>query len=105
MLVGQLLNLGLGAALVILGDCLVLEQFLDVVVRIPADIANRNLGLLALVVNHLGKLSAPFFGQRRQRHPDHGARACRVQSQVGSHDRLLDLADHGLVPGRDRQRP
>jgi hypothetical protein len=52
--VGELLDLGLGATLVVLGDLLVLQQFLDLLVGIAADVADRDLGVLAFAVHVLG---------------------------------------------------
>src|SRR5690606_12544039 len=45
-LVGELLDLVAAAALVVLGDLLLLEQILDLLDRVAADIADRDLGVL-----------------------------------------------------------
>src|SRR5690606_3148785 len=49
-LVGELLDLVGGAAVVVLGDLLLLEQVLDLLQGVAADVADRDLGVLALAV-------------------------------------------------------
>src|SRR6478672_2213935 len=61
--VGDLLDIGLGAARLVLGDLLFLQQSLDLGVGIAADVADRNLRVLALAVHDLGEVAAAFFGQ------------------------------------------
>src|SRR5690554_1352574 len=63
-LVGDLLDLGVAAALLVLADFLFLQQVLGLLVGVAADVADRDLGVLAFLVHHLGQLTAPLFGQR-----------------------------------------
>src|SRR5688572_30724759 len=102
--VGDLLDLDLGAADVVFGDLLFLQQFLDLVVGIAADVADGDLGVLALGVDELGQFLAALLGEGGQVEADHGAGGVRGQAEVGGEDRLLDGADHLLFPRRDDQR-
>src|SRR6476620_5537557 len=72
-LVGQLLDLVLAAAFFVFGDLLVLQQFLDLVVRVAADVADRDLGVFAAGVHVLGELATTLFGKRGQVDADDGA--------------------------------
>src|SRR5690606_17725485 len=103
-LVGDLLDLVLGAAHVVLGDLLFLQQVLDLLVGVAADVADRDLGVLAFAGHDLGQLTAALLGQGGQVEADGGAGGVRGQAQVRAQDGLLDRADHALVPGGDHQR-
>src|SRR5690554_6070581 len=103
-LVGDLLDLVLAATLLILGDLLFLEQFLGLLDGVAADGADRDLGILALAVHHLGQLLAALLGQDGDVGPDRGAGGVRGQAEVRGQDRLLHRARHLLLPGRDRER-
>jgi hypothetical protein len=50
--------MSLAAALFVFGDLLVLQQFLDVVVRVAADVADGDLRVFAAGVHVLGQLLA-----------------------------------------------
>src|SRR4051812_32807518 len=63
--VGEPLQLVEGAALLVLGDRLVLGEPLGVVVGVAAEIADRDLRLLGRMADHLGQVLAPLFGERR----------------------------------------
>src|SRR5690606_442595 len=102
-LVGDLLDLVLGAAHVVLADLLFLQQVLDLLVGVAADVADGDLGVLALAGHDLGQLTAALLGQRRQVQADGGAGGVGGQAQVRAEDGLLDRADHALVPGLDDQ--
>ena len=71
-------------------DLLLLEQLLQVLVGVAAQVAHGDPRVLGLVLHHLGQLLAALFGQRRHRHADQVALRRRVQAQVGLADRLLD---------------
>jgi hypothetical protein len=104
VLVGELLRLLLALALVVGGDVLGLEQFLDVTVGIAADVADRDLGLLGLLVQHLDQIATALLGERGQRHADDGSGGGRVEAQVGLADGLVDGVDGAPIPGGDDQR-
>src|SRR5579863_4756769 len=103
-LVGELLHLVFGLAFLVFGDLLVLEQFLDVMQRIAAHVAHRDLRALAFVRNMLGQFLAALLGQRRQVDPDHRAGGGRVEAEIGGDDRFFDRLHHGFFPRCDRQR-
>src|SRR3546814_525665 len=88
-LVGELLDFVAAAALVVLRDLLLLEQVLDLADGVAADVADRDLGVLALVVDQLGELLAALLGEGGQVDADDGAGGGRVQAEVGGQDRLL----------------
>ena len=66
--VGELLHVVLCAALFVFRGELVLQQLLQVLVGIAAQVAHGDLGFLAFVAGHLGQLAAALFGQRGHRH-------------------------------------
>src|SRR5690606_684065 len=61
-LVGDLLDLVLGAAHVVLGDLLFLQQVLDLLVGVAAHVADGDLGILALAGDDLGQVAATLLG-------------------------------------------
>src|SRR3546814_11272373 len=65
MLIGQLLDFVLHAAFVVFGDFLVLDQLLERVVGVAAQIAHGNLGVFAFGADHFGQVTPPLFGERR----------------------------------------
>src|SRR2546421_11401058 len=67
-LVGEGLDLLLRALVVVLADLVVLEQLLHVRHRVAADVAHRDLRVLALVLHDLRELLAPLLGERGHRH-------------------------------------
>src|SRR5690606_23418611 len=103
-LVGDLLDVVLGTTHVVLGDLLFLQQVLDLLVGVAADVAHGDLGVLALAGDDLGQLAAALLGQRGEVQADGGAGGVRGQAQVRTQDGLLDRADHALVPRGDDQR-
>ncbi len=54
--VGELLDFFLRTALLVFGGQFVLDQLLDAVIGITAQVANRHLGMLALGTHDLGEL-------------------------------------------------
>src|SRR5210317_1483650 len=72
VLVGQLLDLGLGAVLVVLGDLLLLEQLLEGVQRVAANVADR----------HAPALRVPLPALTEERRKDL-IRVVRQEAEVG----------------------
>src|SRR5690606_35679745 len=103
-LVGHLLDLGLAARGLVLRHLLLLQQFLDLLVGVAADVADRDLGVLALGVHDLAQLAAALLGQRGQVEADHDAGGVRGEPEVGAEDRLLLRADDLLLVRGDGQR-
>ena len=95
--VGALLQLGLGAALVVLADLALLLQLAQVVHDVAADVADGDLALLADAVDDLDHLAAALLVELGDLQPDHVAVVGGRQPEVGLHDRLLDHRDRALV--------
>ena len=68
--VGQLLDLLLGAPLLVLTDVAVFLQGAQVLDELTADVADGNLSLFDASVDHLDQAAAPLLRQRRDRQPD-----------------------------------
>ena len=68
--VGELLQLGLGPALLVLADLALLAQLAQVVHAVAADVAHRDPALLREPVHDLDQLLAPLLGQLGDREPD-----------------------------------
>src|SRR4051794_14162969 len=103
-LVGDLLQLGLGAALLVLADLALLAQLAQVVHDVAADVADLDPALLRDVVRDLDELLAALLGQRRDRQADEVAVVRRVEPQVGVADRLLDRLDRARIEGLHREQ-
>src|SRR5688572_20879843 len=69
--VRELLDLLLDAAVVVLGNQLLLQHFLEFVHEVAAHRAHGDARVLRLVPGDLGELLAPLLGHRRQRQADH----------------------------------
>ena len=104
-LVGELLQLALGAALVVLADLALLLQLAEVVHHVAADVADRDLALLGDAVDDLDHLPAALLVELGDLQADDVAVVVGRQPEVGLHDRLLDRADRALVVRRERQQP
>ena len=99
-LVRQLLRFLQAAALVVLGDGLVLVELLDPIVALVAVAADLDARLLGHRMRLLRQVLAPILGQRRDRNPDDLAVGLRVQAELRLADRALDLHGHLRVPRR-----
>src|SRR6478672_6159514 len=89
-LVGEFLDVRFAACRLVLGDLLVFQQLLDVVVGIAADIADGDLGVLPLAMDVLGQFLATLFGESGQVDADDGAGRVGRQAQVRRQDRYFD---------------
>src|SRR5215470_155868 len=103
--VGLLLDPLAGALVLVLGDLLVLEQGLELLVRVAALVADGDLVLLALGLHLLGDLLAPLLGERRDRQTDDLAVIHRSEAQVRLAERLLHVLEEALLPGLHRDEP
>ncbi len=102
VLVRELLDLGEGVLLVVLADVVVLEQLLQVLVRVAAHVADGDAALLGVLVGDLHEVLAALLRQRRHRDPDDLAVVLRVEVEVGGADGLLDRGEERGVPGLER---
>ena len=99
--VGQLLDLVLLVVGFVLGDLVVLLELLDPVVGVAADVAHRDLGVLADVLDDLDQVlrrSSVRGGIGSRINP---AVVLGVEPEVRRPDGLLDLGDEGAVPRLD----
>src|SRR5690606_16629000 len=80
VVVGHLLDVLLRAALVVLADGFFLEQLLDVVVGVAADVAHRHTGVFGLGLGLLGVVAAGLLGEHGHRYTDHVAIVGGVQA-------------------------
>ena len=102
--VGDLLDFGFGAALIVLADFLVLAETVDVGVGVATEVANSNLGVFAHAFDDLREFAAALFGERGQRNSDHHAARGGVEAEIGVADGLFNDGDHVLLPRLDRER-
>src|SRR5829696_883906 len=102
---GDLLQLLLGPGDVVLADLAVLGHPVELVLGVPADVADRDLGVLGLAVGDLDELLAALLGQLRERHPDDRAVVRGVDAQVGVADGPFNGVHRALVVGREGQHP
>src|SRR5690606_35473912 len=65
-LVADILNIVLGMTHVVLGDLLFLQQVVDLLVGVAADVAHGDLGVLALAGDDLAQLAAELLGEREE---------------------------------------
>ena len=67
------------------------------VLGVPADVADRDPGVLRLVLRDLDELLAALLGELREDDPDDRAVVGRVDAEVGVADGLLDRGHRALV--------
>ena len=94
----MLLNLGLLATDIVLGELLVALEF---VVKVATDVADRDLGLLGVLAALLNELATTLLGGSRERQAYDGTIGVGGNAQVGGADGLNDGVDERLVPRLD----
>src|SRR4051812_1232776 len=104
VLVGELLQLRLGAVLVVRAHLTLALQLAQVVHHVAPHVAHRHAALLGDAVHDLHELLATLLGELGDREPDDLAVVRRREPHVGLEDRLLDRLDRVLVVGRDREQ-
>src|SRR5262249_21600172 len=105
VLVAELLAAVLRAVLLVAPGLAVVDELLQMVDRVPAHVADRDLALLRHVPDDLDEILAPLLGQLRDRQADQLAVVRRRQAEVGLLDRPLDRGDRVRVERLDRQHP
>src|SRR3954454_391650 len=103
--VRELLELLLGAALVVLAGLAGVLELAQVVHDVAADVADRHAALLGDVADDLDELAAALLVELRHLQADQLAVVVGREPNVGLHDRLLDRLDRALVVGLDGQQP
>src|SRR3954447_695931 len=101
VLLGQAVELLLGARAVVLADLAVLDEPVEIGLRLAPDVADRDTSLLRLVVRQLDVLAATLLGQLGHDAADLVAVAARVDPEVGVADRALDGLHRRLVERDD----
>jgi len=99
--VGHLLDIVQGAALFVLADEFVLQQLLQVLIGVAADVARGHAVVLSYTVQALYDFPAALLGERRNRHPDQLAIVRRIEAQIRISNSLLDGGDLRYVPRLD----
>src|SRR5258707_4650679 len=97
--VGEFLDLLLRSPLLVLGYGLAFQQLFERMIGVAAGVAHRDLGIFALVLDHLDQIAAALLGERGHRYPDHVPLRSRIQAKIGLADGLLDRAEHLFFPG------
>src|SRR6516225_3885240 len=102
---GQLVEFPLRPVALVLTRVAVLDQLVQRVLAVPADVADRHPAVLGLVPGDLDVLPPALLGQLGQDHPDDDAVVRRVDTEVAVADRLLDGGQRGLVERLDDHHP
>src|SRR5690606_16723731 len=97
-LVGELLNFRRGLVMLVLAHAGILLELLQKLHSFAAYVTHRHAALLGILVRELGKLLAPFRGERRDRQPDQRTVDHWIEAEVRLADRLVDGGDVALVP-------
>ena len=97
--VGELLQLDLGAVLVVGAGLAGVLELAQVVHDVAADVADRDPALLRDVADDLDELAAALLVELGHAEADELAVVVRRQADVGLHDRLLDRLDRARVVG------
>src|SRR5688572_47006 len=97
VLVRALLDAILGTVLFVDTDLPRVDELLQVMHDVAADVADGDAPLLREVADDLHELLAPLLGQLWDREPDDLAVVRGLKPQVGLHDRLLDALQRRRV--------
>src|SRR4051794_11468162 len=103
--VGQLLQVLLRPLQGILRDVAVVLKLLELILRVPPNVADRHAPVLGPRMDLFDELPPAFLGERREREPDDVAVVVRRDPEVARLDRLLDRRDGALVEGLHLQQP
>src|SRR6266536_3891238 len=90
VVVGQLLNALLGPVLLVASHLALVDELLEVVHDVAADVPDRDAAVLGHLPGDLDELLSPLLGQLRDREADDLAVVRRGQAEVGLLDRSLD---------------
>ena len=82
-------------------DLAVLLELLEVIGRVPPEVADLDPRLLHALVDLAHEVVPPLLGERRDVQPDDGAVDVRREADVALGDRALDRPEDAAVPGLD----
>src|SRR5260370_134205 len=103
--VGHLLDLVVRAALFVFGDGLVFEEFLDRLVAVAADVADRHAMVLGYSVELFHQLLAALFVEGRNRDADQLAIVGGVQAEISRADGFFNGPNLRHYPPLDPDQP
>src|SRR5690606_4272991 len=101
VLLGELVELLLRPPGLVLADLALLDQLVEGVLGVAADVAHRDAAVLRLRPRHLHVLLAALLRQLGEHHPDDLTVVARVHPEVAVPDRALDGGQRVLVEGLD----
>src|ERR1022692_2919334 len=90
---------------IVLAYVTALDELVQRILGMPADVADRDLAVLGLVPRDLDVFLPAILGEIGEDHPDDRAIVRRVHPEVAVPDRLLDRAKRGLVERLDDDHP
>src|SRR5579863_7357976 len=103
--VGELVELALGPADLVLASVAVLDQLVERVLRVPPDVADGDPAVLRLAVSDPDVLAPAFLGEFGEDHPDDRPVVRRIHAEITVADGLLDGAERGFVERLDHDHP
>src|SRR5262249_53269028 len=101
----ELVELPFGPTPLVFARIAALDQLVQRIFSVPADIADRDPAVLRLMPSDLDVFAAALLGELRKHHPDDRAVVGRVHTKVAVADRLFDRAKRRLVKGLDHYHP
>src|SRR3954467_7590096 len=104
VVVGQLLHPFLGAALLVAANLALIDELLQVMHDVTADVADGYAAFLRHLLGDLDELLPPLLRQLRDRQPDELAGVGGRQPQVGFLNGPLDRPERAWVEGLDGQQ-
>src|SRR5436190_8002810 len=105
VVVGELLDALLRAVLLVLADLALVDELLEVVDRVAADVAHCDAPLLGHPAHDLDELLAALLRELRDRQPNQLAVVRGRQAEVGFLNRPLDRAQRAWVERLDGDHP
>src|SRR5262252_7414777 len=103
--VREIVELPFRPAPLVLARIAALDQLVERVLGVPADVANGDPAVLRLVPRDLDVLAPALLGELREDDPDDRAVIGRVDAKVAVPDRLLDRCQRCLVEWLDNHHP
>src|ERR1700691_5796156 len=102
--VGRLLHIGGQTLLVVLGNLVILLEFLDGIEPVAADMADRDPGGFRVFMRDLHEFLAAVFVELGNSQAKHLSLGGGTETQVGIDNRLFHGLDHRPVPNLHRQK-